>query len=184
MSTEEQKKDMQAETSEKQNKTDARREKFARKRGGRNRKQRPERDSEFDSRTIEIARVTRVMAGGKRMRFRALVVIGDRKGKVGYGVAKGSDVSMAVQKATNAAKKDMQKVKLKKNTIPHEMKSKSKSALLMMRPAVEGTGVIAGGAMRSVFELAGVQDIVSKSYGSGNKLNIVRATVEALRAMK
>lgn len=161
-------------------------------RGGNNDRNKPRRGDrgnrevpEFDSRTLEIARVARVMAGGKRMRFRALIVLGDRKGGIGYAVAKGADVSLAVGKATNAAKKKMVRIKItKKGTIPHEITVKYKSAKLMLRPAVEGTGIIAGGAVRTVLELSGVQNVVGKVYGSGNKINNVKAAIKALTSMK
>src|SRR4051812_11675619 len=105
---------------------------------------------EFEQKIVEIKRVTRVVAGGKRMRFRALVVIGDKKGKVGIGLRKGGDVSEAVNKAVNAAKKTMVAVKLVNDTIPHEIKFKYKSSVVFLKPALPGTGVIAGGAIRQV----------------------------------
>lgn len=153
-------------------------------RGSRRDGGRPREQSEFDSRTIEVARVTRVMAGGKRMRFRALVVIGDHKGGIGYGLAKGADVSLAVSKATAAAKKRLVRIKIKKGTIPHERTLKYKSAQVFLKPAPEGTGIIAGGSVRTVLELAGIQNVVSKIYGSNNKINNVKATIEALASMK
>lgn len=140
--------------------------------------------SEFDQKVVEVKRVTRVMAGGKRMRFRALVVIGDHKGKVGVGLKKGRDVSDSVNKAVNAAKKQLVVVPLVNETIPHLLKVKYKSSRLILMPAKPGTGVIAGGAVRSVMELAGIKNVVSKMLGSGNKVNNVKAVFEAFRQMK
>lgn len=139
---------------------------------------------EFDQKVVEIKRVTRVMAGGKRMRFRALVVIGDHKGKVGIGLKKGMDVTEAVNKAVNAAKKSMITVPIVNDTIPHEVKVKYKSSKLLMMPARPGTGVIAGGAVRSVLDLAGVKNVISKMVGSNNKTNNVRAAYSAFKMMR
>jgi small subunit ribosomal protein S5 len=139
---------------------------------------------EFDQKVVEVKRVTRVVAGGKRMRFRALVVIGDHKGKVGMGLRKGTDVSESVNKAVNQAKKNMIQLPLVSETIPHELNIKYKSSSLMLKPARPGTGVIAGGAARQVFELAGVQNVVSKMLGSNNKVNNVKAIFEAFKKMK
>jgi small subunit ribosomal protein S5 len=140
--------------------------------------------SEFDQKVVEVSRVTRVVAGGKRMRFRALVVIGDHKGKVGMGLKKGADVSESVNKAVNAAKKNLIQLPLVNETIPHELKIKYKSSALMLKPAKPGTGVIAGGAVRSVMELAGVKNVVSKMLGSNNKVNNVKAVFAAFSQMK
>ncbi len=139
---------------------------------------------EFEQKTVEIKRVTRVVAGGKRMRFRALVVIGDKKGRVGMGVKKGMDVSEAINKAVNAAKKSLITVKLHQETIPHEMKFKYKSAMVFLKPAQPGTGIIAGGAIRQVLDLAGVKNVLSKMLGSSNKINNVTATYLALSRMR
>lgn len=139
---------------------------------------------EFDQKLLDLARVTRVVKGGRRFRFRATLVIGDRKGKVGVGVAKGSDVSDAIQKAYNDAKKNMITVKLSGNTIPHDISMKLGSAKVLLKPASQGRGVIAGGAVRAVVDLAGIRDIVSKSLGTSNKLNVARVTIEALKALK
>ena len=140
--------------------------------------------SEFDQKVVEVKRVTRVTAGGKRMRFRALVVIGDHKGKVGMGLKKGADVSESVNKAVNAAKKNMITLPLVNETIPHVLNIKYKSSSLMLKPAKPGTGVIAGGAVRSVMELAGVKNVVSKMLGSNNKENNVKAVFAAFEKMK
>lgn len=140
--------------------------------------------SEFDQKVVEVKRVTRVMAGGKRMRFRALVVIGDHKGKVGVGLKKGMDVSGSVEKAVNAAKKNLITLPLVNGTIPHLLKVKYKSSILALMPAKPGTGVIAGGAVRSVMDLAGIKNVVCKSLGSNNKVNNVKAVFEAFIKMK
>ncbi|HVY67991.1 MAG TPA: 30S ribosomal protein S5 [Patescibacteria group bacterium] len=140
--------------------------------------------SEFDQKVVEVKRVTRVVAGGKRMRFRALVVIGDRKGRVGMGLKKGTDVSESVNKAVAAAKKNMVTLPLVNETIPHEVNIKYKSSSLMLKPAKPGSGVIAGGAVRSVMELSGVKNVVCKMLGSNNKVNNVKAVFAAFRRMK
>jgi small subunit ribosomal protein S5 len=139
---------------------------------------------EFDQKVVEIKRVTRVTGGGKRMRFRALVVIGDHKGKVGMGLRKGNDVAEAVTKAVNVAKKNMITVPLENGTIPQQMKMKYKASRIILLPAAPGTGIIAGGALRSVLELAGVKNVLSKMQGSSNNVNNVKATVAALSKMK
>jgi small subunit ribosomal protein S5 len=139
---------------------------------------------EFDQKVVEVKRVTRVTGGGKRMRFRALVVIGDHKGRVGIGLRKGVDVAESVNKAVNAAKKNMITLPLVNDTIPHEVKVKYKSSQLIMIPARPGTGVIAGGAVRSVLDMAGVKNVISKMLGSNNKVNNVRAAYEAFRMMR
>lgn len=139
---------------------------------------------EFEQKLLDLARVTRVVKGGRRFRFRATLVIGNRKGNVGVGVSKGSDVSDAIQKAYNDAKKNLIKINLSGNTIPHDASMKLGSAKVMLKPANEGRGIIAGGAVRSVVDLAGIRDIVSKSLGSSNKLNVARATVAALKGLK
>ncbi|PIS40473.1 MAG: 30S ribosomal protein S5 [Candidatus Kerfeldbacteria bacterium CG08_land_8_20_14_0_20_43_14] len=140
--------------------------------------------SEFDQKTIDLARVTRVVAGGKRMRFRACVVIGDRKGRVGMGVAKGTDVQMSVEKASTVAKRHLVKVVLHGNTIPHAINLKFKAARILLKPAPTGSGVIAGGAARAVLDLAGIHDVVSKMLGSKNKINNVQAVILALSKLR
>lgn len=139
---------------------------------------------DFEQKVVEVKRVTRVVAGGKRMRFRALVVIGDKKGKVGIGLRKGTDVTEAVQKAVNAAKKTMIPVQIINDTIPHEIKLKYKSSVVFLKPARPGTGVIAGGAIRSVLDLVGIKNVLSKMIGSSNKVNNVIATYMALKSMR
>jgi len=144
---------------------------------------RPEK-REFEQKVVDIARVTRVVAGGKRMRFRALVVLGDRKGRVGMAIKKGADVSEAVKKAATAAKKNMIRVPIIKGTIPHAVTYKYKASKVMLKPAREGTGIIAGGAVRAVIDAAGVSNIVSKMFGSPNKINNVKAVFGALQSLK
>lgn len=138
----------------------------------------------FESRIIDLARVTRVMAGGKRMRFRACVVVGDKKGQIGAAVMKGADVQFAVAKATEKAKRKVIRVKLENGTIPHRVEQKYASALVLLKPAKQGTGIIAGGPVRVMMELAGIPNIVSKMKGSGNKINNVMAVIEALSSLK
>ena len=143
---------------------------------------RPE-EKQFDERTLHIDRVARVVKGGRRFRFRALVVVGDRKKKVGIGSAKGMDVSSAVTKATEVAKKSMVEVSLYKGTLPHEVESKVSGARILLKPASAGTGLIAGGAVRTILEVAGVKNALSKSLGSSNKTNIAYATIAALESL-
>jgi small subunit ribosomal protein S5 len=139
---------------------------------------------EFEQKIIDLARVTRVMAGGKRMRFRACVVIGNKRGQIGFAVAKGADVTLAVNKAVTKAKKDLITVVTKKDTIPHEVRVKYKAALIMLKPAPVGTGVKAGGAVREVLAISGIPNIVAKILGSNNKINNVKATFLALKMLK
>ena len=141
-------------------------------------------ESEFDQKIVDLARVTRVMKGGKRMRFRACMVLGDKKGRVGIAVAKGADVTIAITKAVSKAKKKLIKVPIINDTIPHEVRMKFKAARILIKPAPQGTGIKAGGVMRSIFELAGVSNVVGKILGSKNKINIVKATLEALSSFK
>lgn len=141
-------------------------------------------ESEFEQKLIDLARVTRVTKGGKRLSFRACVVIGDKKNRVAYGVAKGHDVAIAINKAVAQAKKILINPKKDKGTIPHEVKAKFKAAMVSMRPAKKGRGIIAGGAVRAVLELAGYEDVVAKIIGSNNKINNVKATYNALANFK
>jgi len=143
-----------------------------------------ERKDDLEQRILEVARVTRVMAGGKRMNFRACVALGDKKGQVGVGLGKGADVTMAVNKAVNRARKTMVTVPLIKETIPHEIYNKMGAAKLILKPAKQGRGVIAGGVTRVILELAGVKNITSKTLGSNNKINNARCTIEALRKLR
>jgi small subunit ribosomal protein S5 len=137
---------------------------------------------EFDEVTIAIDRVARVVKGGRRFRFRALVAVGNRKDRVGVGIAKGADVTSAVTKATGRAKKSMIKINLNGDTICHEVEAKVTGAIVLMKPAAPGTGVIAGGVVKSVIGLTGIKNLISKSLGSTNKVNIAYAVIEGLRA--
>jgi small subunit ribosomal protein S5 len=139
---------------------------------------------EFDETVIQIDRVTRVVKGGRRLRFRATVCIGNRNGKVGIGLGKSNEVKEAIQKGIAKAKKNMVNIPLDNGTVPHDVKVKFKSSKILLMPAAEGTGVIAGGAVRKVLELAGVKNILSKSIGSDNRVNNAKATVEGLRLMR
>lgn len=139
---------------------------------------------EFEQKMLDLARVTRVVKGGRRFRFRATLVIGDRKGRVGVGVSKGADVASAIQKAFNDAKKNMITVSLTGTTIAHDVAAKLGSAKVLLKPAQQGRGVIAGGAVRAVVDLVGITDIVSKSLGSSNPLNVARVTIKALETLK
>lgn len=140
-------------------------------------------EKQFDERTLHIDRVARVVKGGRRFRFRALVVVGDRKKKVGIGTAKGADVTAAVTKATEVAKKNFIEVSLYKGTLPHEVESKVSGAHILLKPASAGTGLIAGGAVRTILEVAGVKNALSKSLGSSNKTNTAYATIAALQSL-
>lgn len=141
-------------------------------------------EDEFDQRVIDIARITRVVAGGKRMRFRACVAIGNQKGKIGIGTKKGADVSLAVNKAVTAAKKNLININIINETIPHQFRLKFKAASILIKPAPKGTGIKAGGPLRSVLEISGIKNIVAKMLGSENKINNVMALYLALRGLK
>ena len=142
-------------------------------------------EQEYDQRLLDVARVVRVVAGGRRFRFRVTVVIGNRKGKVGVGVAKGQDVTMAVEKAVAKAKKNMIVVPLHKGTIAHQVEAKYSTAKVLIKPGSEGKGLVAGGAVRIVCELAGIENAVGKIIGrTRNKLNNARATIRALKHLK
>ncbi len=136
---------------------------------------------EFEEITIAVDRVSRTVAGGRRMRFKALVAIGNRKNKVGVGVAKGNDVTTAVAKATSKAKKSMITFNMDGETICHEVRTKETGADVLMKPAAPGTGIIAGGTVRAIMGLTGVKNLISKSLGSTNKVNIAYAVIEGLR---
>jgi small subunit ribosomal protein S5 len=140
-------------------------------------------EKQFDERTLHIDRVARVVKGGRRFRFRALVVVGDRKHKVGIGTAKGADVTAAVTKATEVAKKNFVSVSLYKGTLPHEVEYKVSGAHILLMPASAGTGLIAGGVVRTILEVAGVKNALSKSLGSSNKTNTAYATIAALDSL-
>ncbi|MFH0928569.1 MAG: 30S ribosomal protein S5 [bacterium] len=143
-----------------------------------------DRREEFEQKILDLARVTRVTAGGKRMRFRCCLVIGDKKGRVGFAVAKGADVQLAIQKSFTKAKKNVMVIPLVNETIPHDVRFKYGSVKLLLKPARRGTGIKAGGALRSVLELGGVPNVVGKSLGCKNKINNVKATFMALKLLR
>ena len=155
-----------------------------RKNDRRNNNRRQEREEkQFEELVINIDRVSRVVKGGRRFRFKALVVVGDRKNKVGVGVAKGQDVTAAIAKATNVAKKNMIEIALEGDTIPHEAEKKVTGAHVLLKPAAPGTGIIAGGVVRQIIGVTGIRNMLSKSLGSTNKVNIAYATVDALKSL-
>jgi len=154
-------------------------------RGGERRFGKPREKSEYDSKVLDLARVTRVTKGGKRFSFRATVVIGDGKGSVGVGVAQGADVAQSVQKATSQAKRFLFNVPRIGTSIPHQVESKYSSATVLLKPAPRGNGLKAGGPVRAVISLAGIEDLTGKLLKrTRNKINIARATVEALKKLK
>ncbi len=141
-------------------------------------------EKKYDERVVQVDRVTRVVKGGRRMRFRALVVIGDRAGKIGFGVAKANEVAGAVKKASAKAQKHMFKVNVVNGTIVHEVRATYNGADVLLKPASEGTSIVAGGVVRTICELAGIENLLSKMLGSSNKMNNVRATFKALDSFK
>lgn len=147
---------------------------------------RPQVEKEFEERVVRINRVSKTVKGGRRMRFSALVVLGDKKGRVGFGLGKANEVPDAIKKAVESAKKNVIRVPLvnNKQTIPHPVTAVYGAGEVMIRPASEGTGVIAGGSIRAVLELAGISDVLSKCIGSRTPINMVRATMEALSQLK
>lgn len=138
----------------------------------------------FDERVVYVNRVARVVKGGRRFRFQALVVVGDHKGRVGVGVSKGADVTVAVTKATDVAKKQLVKLNLRGGTLPHEVEGKKGGSRILILPAAPGTGLIAGGVIRTILEVAGIENALSKSVGSNNRVNTAYATLEALSSME
>jgi len=153
--------------------------------GGRrnDRPQGPREEKLFEEQVINIDRVARVVKGGRRFRFKALVVVGDKKTKVGVGVSKGQDVQTAIAKATDVAKKNMITIPVANMTIPHDVEVKSSGARVMLKPAAPGTGIIAGGVVRTIIGVTGINNLLSKSLGSTNKVNIAYATIEALQSL-
>lgn len=177
---------------EEQGKNDSQKKHFGNGRGGGrpqrsgrrgSQKDRPE-AKEFEQKILDLSRVTRVTAGGKRMSFRCALVIGDRKGRVGFGIAKGGDVQVAIEKAFRQAKKRILQVPLVNETLPHMIRVKYGSARILLKPAPRGTGLKAGGAVRVLLELGGVANAVSKITNSKNKVNIAKATINALRSLQ
>jgi len=150
-------------------------------RGGRNNM--PEEQKQFEEVVINIDRVSRVVKGGRRFRFKALVVVGDRKSKVGVGVSKGGDVQAAIAKATDVAKKHMINIAVVNGTVPHDAEVRYSGAQVMLKPAAPGTGIIAGGVVRMIIGVTGIHNLLSKSLGSTNKVNIAYATVAALKSI-
>ncbi len=139
---------------------------------------------DFEEVIVNIGRVAKVVKGGRRFRFTALVVIGDKKGNVGYGFGKAKEVPDAIKKSVDDAFKNIINIKIKGSTISHDIEVKFNASRILLKPASEGTGIIAGGATRPVIELAGIKDILTKSLGSNNAANVVRATIKALSMLK
>lgn len=141
-------------------------------------------ESEIKEKLVNLSRVAKVTKGGRTFSFSALVVVGDGNGSVGHGLGKALDVSESIQKAVQDAKKNMVRVSLHKGTVPHEQKGKYGAGKVLIKPAADGTGVIAGGAMRAVLEMAGIHNVLAKSQGSSNPHNVVKATIDALSKMR
>jgi small subunit ribosomal protein S5 len=164
-------------------------ERKGRKEGGRGRKGRDDRKEvrekpDFEERVVHISRNSKVVKGGRRFSFGALVVVGDRKGRVGYGLGKAAEVAEAIRKAGDSAKRNLETVTMRGTTLPHDSIGKFSGAQVLIRPASEGTGIIAGGPCRAVLELAGVRDVLAKSLGSNNHLNVTKATLKALSKLR
>ncbi len=163
----------------------SRRGNFSGKRKDDRRERAPRREvSEFDKQVVQVRRVQKVVKGGRTLRFSALVVVGDRKGRVGIGIGKSKEVSAAIEKATTVAKKNVVNIPIVNNTIPHDTIGKFSATSILLLPAPEGTGVIAGGSARAVIELAGIKNIVTKRHGSSNRMNCVKATMAGLLSLK
>lgn len=148
------------------------------------RPRRSNKDKEFAEKVIKINRITRVVKGGRRLRFRAIVVIGDKRGRIGFGIAKANEVSDAVSKAVSSAKNNLINVPIYKETIPHEIIGEFQSTKVFLKPAPKGTGVIAGGAVREILEISGINNIVAKTFGSRNKINSTQATFDGLLKLR
>ena len=167
-----------------------RKERGGRRDGGRGRRGRRDEQAEvrekpeFEERVVHISRTSKVVKGGRRFSFGALVVVGDRKGRVGYGLGKASEVAEAIRKAGESAKRSLSHVTMRGTTLPHDAIGKYSGAQVLIRPASEGTGIIAGGPCRAVLELAGVRDVLAKSLGSNNHLNVTKATMKALDSLR
>jgi small subunit ribosomal protein S5 len=164
-------------------------ERKGRREGGRGRKGRRDEQEvrekpEFEERVVHISRNSKVVKGGRRFSFGALVVVGDRKGRVGYGLGKAAEVAEAIRKAGDSAKRNLETVTMRGTTLPHDSIGKFSGAQVLIRPASEGTGIIAGGPCRAVLELAGVRDVLAKSLGSNNHLNVTKATLNALGKLR
>ncbi len=145
----------------------------------------PKQKSEFDSKLLDLARVVRMTGGGRKFRFRATVIVGNYKGLVGVGVSKGKDVAQAIEKATKDAKKNLIEVSMEEETIAHEVESKFKAARILLKPQFKGRGVVAGGTVRLICNLAGIKNISAKIIGrSNNKINNAKATILALKKLK
>ena len=141
-------------------------------------------NEELQEKLVAVNRVAKVVKGGRQFGFTALTVVGDGAGRVGYGYGKARELPLDIQKAMQAAKKNLYRINLKKETLQYELKGRHGATRVFMQPASEGTGIIAGGAMRAVFECAGVRNVLAKSYGSRNPINVVKATLNALRNMR
>ncbi len=148
------------------------------------RRPRSEERSEFEERVVHVNRCAKVVKGGRRFSFSALVIVGDRKGRVGYAMGKAGEVADAIRKASEQAKRNIMFVPMRDHTLSHEVIGRYAGAQVLLRPASEGTGVIAGGGCRTVLELAGVRDVLAKSLGSKNHFNVVKATVDAIGQLR
>ena len=153
-------------------------------RGPRGRGRRDEEKSPYIEKVVSVRRVSKVVKGGRNLSFAAFVVIGDEKGKVGYSSGKAAAVPDAVRKAVSTAKKELESINIKGTTVPHEVVAKFGASKVMIKPAAQGTGIIAGGGVRAVMEVAGIKDVISKIHGSNNVFNVVKATMKALKSME